>query len=325
MKKMKKLLLSITLLSFSISAQILDSATAIIPFDGSLDEVISHTTPISNNDFTFIDDRLGNANSAVKLNSRFIYGNPEFARMDTSDFSLCFWFRKDGDLGFECGVVQKKAEYESPNLFHEEYGIGYQDWIGDGTLRAHFKPTSDSSGIHRSMGGPPESEWAHIALTIDRNGFLKTYIDAEFINEEYIGNLESFSANIDSADLIIGAPNMSIDNIYFFKKALTPNEINEIYNFSSSVSIDQIYTNEETVLTLYPNPSNGKVEVNIEALNKKDFTSKVYNFRGDLLIEQVHFAPSNKLLLDLSEYSRGYYFLVLETEQTRFHGKIVLD
>ena len=322
---MKKLLLAITLLPFSISAQILDSATAIIPFDGSIDEVISHTTPISNNDFTFIDDRLGNTNSAVKLNSGFVYGNPEFARMDTSDFSLCFWFRKDGDLGFECGVVQKKAEYENPNLFHEEYGIGYQDWIGDGTLRAHFKPTSDSSGIHRSMGGPPESEWAHIALTIDRNGFLKTYINAEFINEEYIGNLESFSANIDSADLIIGAPNMSLDDIYFFKKALTPSEISEIYNFSSSVSIDQIYTNEEAVLTLYPNPSNGKFKINIEDLIKKEFVSKVYNYRGDLIIQQIHSAPSNKLLFDLSEYSSGCYFLVLETGEKKFLGKIILE
>jgi len=117
---MKTFLFSITLLSFSTSAQILDSATAIIPFDGSIDEVISLTTPISNNDFTFINDHLGNANSAVKLNSGFIYGNPEFARMDTSDFSLCFWFRKDGDLGFECSVVQKKAKFGNSTLFHEE-------------------------------------------------------------------------------------------------------------------------------------------------------------------------------------------------------------
>ena len=322
---MKTFLFSITLLSFGTSAQILDSATAIIPFDGSIDEVISLTTPISNNDFTFINDHLGNANSAVKLNSGFIYGNPEFARMDTSDFSLCFWFRKDGDLGFECSVVQKKAKFGNPTLFHEEYGVSYQDWIGDGTLKANFKPTSDSSGVHRSMGGPPESEWAHIALTIDRNGFLKTYINAEFINEEYIGNLESFSANIDSADLIIGAPNMSLDDIYFFKKALTPNEISEIYNFSSSVSIDQIYANEESVLTIYPNPSSGKVQINIDDLIKKEFISKVYNYRGDLLIEQVHCAPSNKLILDLSEHSRGCYFLVLETDEKKFHGKIVLD
>ncbi|MFT6746445.1 MAG: hypothetical protein ACJAZ2_000784 [Glaciecola sp.] len=70
----------------------------------------------------------------------------------------------------------------------------------------------------------------------------------------------------------------------------------------------------EHVVKIFPNPSFGKITLQINELNVNGLTLRIYDVTGQVVIDQI--LKSNSVNLDLSLLSEGIYFPVLTNEET---------
>ncbi|MDD2797331.1 MAG: T9SS type A sorting domain-containing protein [Bacteroidales bacterium] len=71
---------------------------------------------------------------------------------------------------------------------------------------------------------------------------------------------------------------------------------------------DNSKSNLEVSMIIYPNPSNGTINVNIATANKEEeVTLRVYDFAGKQIIERSNIAQNGITTLDLSNFAAGFY------------------
>jgi hypothetical protein len=68
--------------------------------------------------------------------------------------------------------------------------------------------------------------------------------------------------------------------------------------------------------TIFPNPSNGQLTVDLAAFQNQDFLVSIYDARGSLVFE-----ASNEKQLDLSKLDNGLYTVVLRTDNNKIISK----
>ena len=77
---------------------------------------------------------------------------------------------------------------------------------------------------------------------------------------------------------------------------------------------------------IFPNPTEGIVNLNIDTKNANTFVLKVFNQIGEILITRELKNTNNiKESLDLSEYSNGIYFVSINSNKGRVVKKVVLN
>ncbi len=75
---------------------------------------------------------------------------------------------------------------------------------------------------------------------------------------------------------------------------------------------------------VHPNPFNDVVQFQMESTRSFDFTLRILDVQGKVLLEQSHTAQNGLLkTLDLSKLARGTYLLSLKTEQGQYLDKLV--
>ncbi|MBU2914562.1 MULTISPECIES: T9SS type A sorting domain-containing protein [Reichenbachiella] len=83
-----------------------------------------------------------------------------------------------------------------------------------------------------------------------------------------------------------------------------------------------VYSDELLDLTnqidIYPNPSVNFIVVNIENSNLKKVTFQLHSVIGNTVDVQAESIGKDKYKIDLRNYSSGYYFLIIEDEETQF-------
>lgn len=319
-----KALLTVLLIFYVISvshAQVIYTANAVIPFDSSLVEMYSGTTPTtwSPSSYEYVDDRNGNPKSAVKLDAILDYGNPEFSRMDTSDFTIAFWFRKDGSLWSEKSILQKKfTDLSNPSgVFYEEYGMFYNDWIGN-SAQIRFKPFNDSAVVNSTLGFIEDSVWRHFAMVFDRSDSLYAYLDGQLYLSKYIGNTAQYTANIDSAVLEVGNGNISLDDLFFFSYALNASEVDELFN-TEYASLPPPFCPGFNTFAVYPNPSaDGYFHASFPTDIEEEYEIHVYDMLGNeirIIASQDH---PDTVEFRLNDPAAGHYMMHIQTKEYRF-------
>jgi len=178
---------------------------------------------------------------------------------------------------------------------------------------------------------------------LDLNGitifFIKT--DIEFLNlNAIIGdfeNVQDFNSVEIYYDIIelrfnyTGIPYQINDWAVEVSDIIIDNDIFTFYLFSGdcfagcmyseswSVQVTEdcqveLLSNESTILSnfsIYPNPSTDIIH--ISGVNEENYVVKIYNIQGQLINE----IPSNTQNIDVSYFSSGIYFLILETESNK--------
>ncbi|MFH0893307.1 MAG: aryl-sulfate sulfotransferase [Bacteroidota bacterium] len=84
---------------------------------------------------------------------------------------------------------------------------------------------------------------------------------------------------------------------------------------SVTVTVGPVGISEDALsasLTLFPNPTNGTIEIKSDYLNNRDFTILVYDIYGHQILQQ-----KNLLSIDLSACSNGMYYVSVQTANAR--------
>ena len=80
------------------------------------------------------------------------------------------------------------------------------------------------------------------------------------------------------------------------------------------------------VVTARPNPTSGSFELNL-AGKSQTFSYKVLDVTGKILVQQQEVALNGKYTatIDLSDYSNGIYFILVQSDGTNYFRKVILN
>lgn len=304
---MRNTILLFALLCFGLGteAQVLNSATAIFLFDGEIHESLSGLMPTVTDNYSFTEDRHGNPEGAVSFPGTFNYGNPDFAQPGTSDFSIAFWFRKDGSL-WQTKSIIRKLNLLTDNLFYEEYGAFYDDFFG--SMQIRFKPSNTNNQVNLSPGAVPVGIWTHFAITFERDDQMRLYVNGQLFSSDYIGDLSGLSANIEGGDLIMGEGQMSLDDVVFFHHLLSPSEVIELAGGEAN-TVEEAKKPLASEMVIFPNPASDFVSIRLSSGRSELCQLTVIDSYGKICVSEEMQLIDGRMEIDVSNLSEGMYTL----------------
>jgi hypothetical protein len=93
--------------------------------------------------------------------------------------------------------------------------------------------------------------------------------------------------------------------------------------FVSCFGMDEI--SKETVINLFPNPSDGNFILNAKGLSGVICIS-IYNVEGQLIWSRVkELSQDNRLAINVSDFAKGLYFLKLSVDDMQFYHKLLIE
>ncbi len=193
------------------------------PFSGNANDLSGNNNNGTVNGATLTTDRNGNANSAYSfdgINDFISLASYNFFLGNTSR-SIAFWIQTNQTQN---GIPVSIGTASYNNCFNVRYGAGAPGVVGVMGFTTDYYPTTGTSIINNA--------WHHVVVT--HNGTtLKIYIDG------ILDNSSNKSYNTTGTNNFIGKSNQSggeswvsgkIDNVGFWNRALTPQEITSLYN-----------------------------------------------------------------------------------------------
>lgn len=94
--------------------------------------------------------------------------------------------------------------------------------------------------------------------------------------------------------------------------------------YNSTVSVDDTKTADEKI-SVYPNPSNGKVSIDLQGSLAQNATLEVYNAMGQLVVSESYNELKGKFELDLSGNAAGVYTIKLLVNGEVITRRVVLQ
>jgi hypothetical protein len=94
--------------------------------------------------------------------------------------------------------------------------------------------------------------------------------------------------------------------------------------FNSTVSVNNVKSIEETV-SVYPNPSNGIVNVDLQGLVAQNASIEVYNAMGQLVLVNNYTESNSKFEINLSGNATGVYTIKLIADGQVITKRVVLQ
>lgn len=108
-----------------------------------------------------------------------------------------------------------------------------------------------------------------------------------------------------------------------------PEEGDIILTIGSSAVNGDVFGVEENDWSIlsnpYPNPTNGKISVDLQLIEANDFTITVYNNTGQLMFQSANNLSSgnNKLTFDLEKLPNGIYYLMVQGQKDQVSKRFI--
>ncbi|GAA5496556.1 hypothetical protein Rhal01_02740 [Rubritalea halochordaticola] len=159
----------------------------------------------------------------------------------SGDFSLSVWVYRTSDDASASGIVDAL----------DGAGTGYQFFYqGGDTLRMRLDDDQGHSvNVTTTSGQLALNAWKHLAVTVDRSAnVLKFYVDGSEVTTDNGSDISSLTGSISpDQSLLISILNDTspadgrLDDLAFFKRVLSPQEITDI-NANGGVPIGDLYS-----------------------------------------------------------------------------------
>jgi|GEM_PF-1758802 len=197
-----------------------------MPFGNEVKDLISgnEVANVSNN---YVTDRSGNSSCAIGFDGNQSFSIPVTTQnelVEGDSFSISLWFKMQnnnaGDLeiffrkpgnatvGFNFGVY----DLNSP-LFFDNLGVSLWDNDWNQEVDVQWENT----------------DWHHLVVTVDSSNTIRLYRDGVLRNTVENSNLTIGDQG--GSEYLIGESFVGhLDDLRVYKRALTPNDIHELYN-----------------------------------------------------------------------------------------------
>ena len=170
-----------------------------------------------------------------------------------------------------------------------------------------------------------ESQWYHYVAVVGSD-FNTGYLNGQLMTDRNynFGNAsttEFFADALSDEALWIGKGHWAtsdmffkgaIDEVKIFDHALNQQEINMLYTEGNPLSVNKNEGVSKLSVRLYPNPSNGTINLDIPYDNDLSMAFEVYNSAGSMVykLEASELKKSNTI--DLTSLSKGLYYYTLK-------------
>jgi hypothetical protein len=200
------------------------------PFNGTPNDVSANAANLTNNNAVLTADRFGTANAAYSfngINQNLINSTPNFTFNPTSSFTYSFWYNRN--VTSVNGVLMMNATNAAGNFI----------WIFQaGATNSQFGTNKQQSAWFWAQTSSTTNLWTHIVCVYNA-GTMTLYK-----NNIQVATATFTHTNVTSANLplYIGRGvggdfyNGKMDDIGIWNRALTPCEINDLYNSSNSLT-----------------------------------------------------------------------------------------
>jgi len=308
------------------------------PFCGNANDDSGHGNDGTVNGATLTTDRFGNTISAYSFNgtnSQIII--PDNSQLDlTNDFTITSWFYLNSFGSMWSNILSKHHQINGQGTY--TYGI-VSALIPSPQLAFQADPYFGTIANSGTNGQVSLNQWYNYTVSYQKsNSLLKYYLNGVLISTINI----SFNIIDNSDNLIIGHEegpfdltrwfNGKIDDIGIWNRALTAQEVSQLYNQNQCMSnitvtdtliinIGQLsYTNPiyyANNITLYPNPAN--TQVNISFNNITDLTGgqiKIINSLGQqVATTPITLSGTNTTMPITAWGGTGLYFVQILNAQ----------
>ena len=208
---------------------------AYYPFSGNANDMSGFGNNGTVNGATLTTDRFGNANGAYAFDGVDDYINsPAKFGLDIHNYSFSYWFKANSTTtGLKLVHSQTGTGPEINNDFYNQKINFYTKGTGPAT----------AAGILSSNQTINQNEWYHVVCTYNIDGSVKKiYINGQLDKSENTPySIDQFPNTI----IRIGGRlsnteyfNGSIDNFQYYKRALTPAEIQALYTNASQYTFN---------------------------------------------------------------------------------------
>lgn len=317
---MKKVILLLALLPILSKAQntLTNGLIAYYKFDGNLADSSGNNNHGTNFGSQFTTDKNGLGSKAVKFNGTNAYINvPASTSLNSvqNELSIAAWINVTDWYHwaeFSYAALLCKSNTSSSTQYRFSLLNNAFDVISNQKKFYKLIPSSFDTGT-----------WYHVAIAkkgdscilyVNGNVMQTAITDGTYpsdstqpleIGRDYAGSIEYY--------------NGKMDELRIYNRALTSQEVTNIYN-NVNTSIHDAIAIPASTLILYPNPSNGIFHLNGAALNIK--TIQVFNHIGQTVFSSNE--ASNKL--DLSYLNKGVYFIkVTDSKESVFKSQLVIE
>jgi hypothetical protein len=200
------------------------------PFNGTPNDVSANAANLTNNGAVLTTDRFGTANAAYSfngVNQNLISNTPNFTFNATSSFTFSFWYNRN--VTSINGVLIMNATNAAGNFI----------WLFQaGATNSQYGTNKQQSAWFWAQTPSTTSVWTHIVCVYNA-GAMTLYKDNVQVATATFTHTNVTSANM---PLYVGRGvggnyyNGKMDDIGIWNRALTPCEINDLYNSSNSLT-----------------------------------------------------------------------------------------
>ena len=299
------LILILSISTFNTYGQLDNGLKAYYSFEGN---VIDSSGEGNNGtivgSLNLIADRNGNPNCAYEFpgtSTDYININysEDFNISPTENFSLSLWFQGGtanlGDLEF----IFKK---ENPNIspVDSDYHLGLYD-LNNPSFGSQYSPIVMSFTNNPN----PDPNWHHIVCIYDNSNWY-IYEDNILTDSDETQQYEIFQSTngITIGKFFEG----KLDDIRFYDRVLSANEIEQLFNYGSSCGDLSVSDNNlKNDLHIYPNPAKDIININSNYKGNQSYLILIYDMSGRKVIEKN--ADTESTEINISNLDSGIYFV----------------
>ncbi|MFK7000834.1 M28 family peptidase [Flavobacterium oreochromis] len=149
--------------------------------------------------------------------------------------------------------------------------------------------------------------------------YASDYIPFELNNEVITGFFETNETlhKHTQTDLLV-----NMDPVYNYKVAQAA--LGGLLHFSAAETILALDSLEETnTILFYPNISENILQIHTEGMNLKNFKIQLYDIRGVKVVEKKIYQPESLEKIDITNFSKGVYFVLFESDELKVKKKIL--
>jgi len=294
-----------------------------LTFDnGSLNGFSGKGAHAKTNGCSFTTDRFGNPNSALHIdNKAWLQGPSTNFPLGNSARTISAWIEMDANNMSNAGVIFGYGACPSGSA----YGMMLAKSCGGGYCGLKIF----SFGYGNDLTVPYTAalnSWVHLAATYDGSN-VSIYVDGVLKSTSVrnwnttaaagiyaIGNSTPYSPPYANCQTLTNFFIGNIDDLRFFGKALSSQEIVDLYNAQSTVGVDE---KKSENFSFYPNPAMNEITIsgikNIQSVKITDITGK--------LVKEVNAEELIHNKINIEELNQGVYLVNIIDENNNILSK----